>query len=462
MGPRFIRQPATSLVALLALLTTSLQVDAESVEEVRPAFTSWAGNSLVPVSGADLDASTDDLVPIERMIGDAKIVALSEAIHAAAEPLIFRNRLFKHLVERMGFAAIALESGIVESRVLNDYVTQGTGDFEAVLKQGFSNGFDTFQQNRELIRWLRAHNARLPPNAIKVQVFGLDVPGSPGNFDAERGPDTALRTALDYLRAVDPEAAAQAQTRVERYLPVLKGINGYGELTQSERDSLTSAIADLQSLLERQRFAYISKSSKENFDWAERAAIGARQTDSWFRRMPLAWKLDDGLAWTQYGMQVRDRTMADNLEWVLGRISPRGRLLVFGAVGHVASTLTESPVAPFKGTVPMGAYAKERHGRDYISILNLFANGEIKYCSATPQRLIPLKAPPTSAIETLFAAVKPKRYLLDLRQAPPDLSNWLRRRHEHWNGLQPVLFPTADAFDLVFYVSPVTPACAAR
>ena len=143
------------------------------------------------------------------MIGDAKIVGLSEGTHAAAEPLIFRNRLFKHLVEHLGFNAIAIESGIVESRVLNDYVTQGKGEFDAVLEQGFSNGFDTFRQNGELIRWMREYNARLPPDAVKVQIFGLDVPGSPGNLDAARGPDTALRSALEYLRVVDPQAAAQ-------------------------------------------------------------------------------------------------------------------------------------------------------------------------------------------------------------------------------------------------------------
>jgi erythromycin esterase len=460
MGPRAVLGSTTALAGLVAFLTTSVPAHAQSIEQIRPAFVQWARESLHPVSGASVDASTSDLAPIEQMIGDARIVALSEGIHAAAEPLIFRNRLFKHLVERLGFDAIVIESGMIESRVLNDYVTQGKGDFDEVLKQGFSNGFDTFQQNRELIRWLRDHNERLPSRAAKLQIFGLDVPGSPGNFDAARGPDTALRSALDYLHAVDPEAAAQVLSRVERFLPVLKGINGYGDLAQSERDALTGAIADLVSLLERQRFAYLARSSKEDFDWAERAAIGARQTDTWFRRMPLAWKLADGLAWTQYGMQVRDRTMAENLEWVLGRVGPRGRVLVFGAVGHVASTLTESPVAPFRGTIPLGAYIQERHGPDFVNILNVFANGEIKYCSANPQRLIPLKAPPESAVETLFSAVKIPRYLLDLRKAPPGLSPWLRQVHEHWNGLQPVLFPTAVAFDLAYFVSPVTSACA--
>ena len=148
------------------------------------------------------------------------------------------------------------------------------------------------------------------------------------------------------------------QLRVETFLPVLKDINGYGDVKQPERDALTAAIADLVSLMERQQFAYIAKSSKDDFDWAERAAIGARQTDTWFRRMPLGWKLEDGLEWTRYAMQVRDRSMADNLEWVRSRLGPRGRVLVFAAAGHLASTVVQVPTQPMREMIPLGAYTQ--------------------------------------------------------------------------------------------------------
>jgi erythromycin esterase len=449
----------TVVAGALALLTAAPPTEAQGPEEVRAAFLQWAKGSVHPVSNADLDASTKDLAPLESMIGDAKIVGLSEGIHAAAEPLIFRNRVFKHLVERLGFNAIAIESGIVESRVLNDYVTRGKGEFDAVLKQGFSVGHDTFRQNGELIRWMREYNARLTPDAVKVQIFGLDVPGSPGNRDAARGPDTALRSAVEYLRVVDPQAAAHMQSRLEAFFPVLKGTNGYGDLKELERDTLTAAIADLVSLMERQRLAYVAQSSRDEFDWAERAAIGARQTDTWFRRMPLGWKLEDGFEWTRYATQVRDRVMADNLDWVRSRLGPRGRVLVFTSAGHLASTTVQLPDHQVRETVPLGAHLEDRFGSDFINILNLVVNGEIKYCSANPRRLMPLKPPPEAAVETLFAAVNVPRYLLDLRGAPPRVSAWLRQVHDHWNGFGTLRFATAGAFDLVYYLSPVTSAC---
>jgi erythromycin esterase len=449
----------TPLVGAIALLAAALPISAQAADDSRNVVAEWARKSLHPVNDGGLDAPTQDLQPIDRMIGDAKIVGLSEGIHGAAEPLIFRNRLFKHLVEHLGFGAIAIESGIVESRLLNDYVTQGRGELDAVLEQGLSVGSDTFRQNGELIRWMREYNARLPPDGVKVQIFGLDVPGSPGNRDAARGPDTALRSALDYLRVVDPPAAAQMQSRVEAFLPVLKGTNGYGELKESQRDALTAAIADLVSLMERQRLVYVAKSSKEDFDWAERAAIGARQTDTWFRRMPLGWKLADGFEWGRYSQQVRDRAMADNLDWVRGRLGPRGRVLVFTAVGHMASTVVQLPDHYYRELVPLGTYLRARFGSDFVNILNLVVNGEIKYCSANPRRLMPLEPPSDSAVETVFAVVNVPRYLLDLRDAPPPVSAWLRQEHDHWNGFGTQRFATAEAFDLLYYVSPVTSAC---
>jgi len=39
------------------------------------------------------------------------------------------------------------------------------------------------------------------------------------------------------------------------------------------------------------------------------------------------------------------------------------------------------------------------------------------------------------------------------------VSTWLHQVHDHWNGFGAVQFATAGAFDLVYYVSPVTPAC---
>jgi hypothetical protein len=134
-------------------------------------------------------------------------------------------------------------------------------------------------------------------------------------------------------------------------------------------------------------------------------------------------------------------------------------VLVFAANGHLASTLVQIPGHFVSELVPFGVYAKDRFGSDYINILNVVVNGEIKYCSANPRRRMPLKPPPESAVELLFAAVNVPQYVLDLRRAPHGVSAWLNEVHDHWNGFRTEKFSTGGAFDLVYYVSPLTPAC---
>ena len=203
-----------SIGVVLASLAGLSPSEAQVPQDVRTDFVQWAQQSLHQVSDANLDAPAPDLQPMREMIGTAKIVGLSEGQHAAAEPLVFRNRLFKYLVENLGFGAVAIESGIVESRLLNDYVTQGKGELDTVLKQGFSAGFDTFRQNVELIGWLRNYNARLPPVRRECRSTASMYPAVPATWMQLAGPKRPSSTryptaaAFDVVYFVSPVTSA--------------------------------------------------------------------------------------------------------------------------------------------------------------------------------------------------------------------------------------------------------------
>src|SRR5262245_40806494 len=102
----------------------------------------WARRSLAPLSAVSAGPPWDDLAPLGEMIGEATIVGLSEGVHFAAEPLEFRNRLFQYLVQRKGFTAIAIESGIIEGRIVHEYVRGASGELDAIVSQGITWGFD--------------------------------------------------------------------------------------------------------------------------------------------------------------------------------------------------------------------------------------------------------------------------------------------------------------------------------
>src|SRR3954470_5499138 len=69
-------------------------------------FAKWAATHAVPLTTVESAGNDSDLLPLEPAIGTARVVAVGEPIHGAHEPLAFRNRLIRFLVERMGFTAI--------------------------------------------------------------------------------------------------------------------------------------------------------------------------------------------------------------------------------------------------------------------------------------------------------------------------------------------------------------------
>ena len=141
-------------------------------------FLKWATGPMQKLDSVEVTDSAESAA-LRRMIGSARIVALSEAVHDGAEPLAFRNQLLKLLVEDLGFTAIAIESGFTEGQGVHDYVLGGAGDLKTVMQKGFSWTFDRLPQNEALVRWLREYNAD-PRHTRKVNFYGYDVPRKSG------------------------------------------------------------------------------------------------------------------------------------------------------------------------------------------------------------------------------------------------------------------------------------------
>lgn len=379
-------------------------------------FLAWGRAEHLPVSLWDDDLS--DLEILGRRLGDAPIVALGEGLHGAAEPLAFRNRLFRYLSQARGFRALAIESGLTASFAAEDYVQGAEGDPGQVAKRSITSGLGGFEEQGQILSWMRAFNLSREKGA-RLSFYGMDL-----DSDLRMG-GSALDLALACLSRLKPSRAADIGGRIEP-LRAFLGIDRRADspdqhcrLSADQRDQVTAALSDLYCTIRTFEAEVWLNGASEDIDRASRAAWGACRTDQYLRRFPSGWTPQAPPALEAIG--VADLTKADNVEWILGRSGPGTGVLVFCHLGHAASTpvtvdlgvhgLTRMPAM-------MGAFLKARRGVDYVVIGHYFA---IDATGLFGDR----REAPKGSLEHLLSRIAPTPFLLDLRRAPAAVRAYL-------------------------------------
>jgi erythromycin esterase len=448
---------ARTLLSLSTVTLLVVRIDAQvpptvKAQQDRESFVRWATAHAVPIRTVEPGSDVADLRPVKTIIGAARVVALGEPAHGAHEPLAFRNRFFRFLVEDLGFTAIALESGLPESRRVFDFVAGGPGAAGQVVRENFTWGFGAFPENKELVQWMRKYNADAAHHR-KVRLYGIDL--SLGGPTGSTPSPVALDEALSYLARVDSPSARRMRATFEPYLARLSGAPS-PPLSPAEHDGLSAAIDDLIALLERERPAFIAAASEADYEWACRNAIVARQADREFRVLPpetpgggippAAWR----------AVSARNAAMAENVRWVLAREGPAGKVLVVAHNAHVMNAPTEGGIWSVFERPPnsMGQYLQSSLGNDLVIIGT----------NSAPNAAGPLSAASDlGSLDAALARVGVPRFLLDLRASRADPAlRWLTQRLVLRTNFDTFLTVSpVTAFDTLFFVDTLTPARAA-
>ena len=108
----------------------------------------------------DTVAATDavgDLASLDRIVGDARIVALGESSHGTAEQFRMKHRIVRYLVERKNFTVFAIEGGWPEAQAADRFIKSGEGDARAALAAMHVWTWRT-EEVRDMLDWMRVHN----------------------------------------------------------------------------------------------------------------------------------------------------------------------------------------------------------------------------------------------------------------------------------------------------------------
>lgn len=155
----------------------------------------WIRTNAIPLKTVEAGQGSDDLRPIGKIVGDARIVALGEATHGTREFFQLKHRMLEFLVREKGFTIFSIEASMPEAYRLNDYVLEGKGDPAVLLKGMYFWTWDT-EEVLAMIRWMREYNRTAER---KVQFTGFDM----------QTPTVALEIVGDYLRPRDAALAGR-------------------------------------------------------------------------------------------------------------------------------------------------------------------------------------------------------------------------------------------------------------
>ncbi|MEU8628141.1 erythromycin esterase family protein [Streptomyces sp. NPDC048669] len=330
-----------------------------------------------------------------------RLLALGEPTHGEDALLDVRNELFRQLVEQEGYRTVAIESDCVMGLVVDGYVTSGTGTLDEAMEHGFSHGWGASAANRELVRWMRAHNEGLPESE-RIRFAGFD---GPLEITGAASPRTALTALHGYLSdRVDPALLPCTAEALDRLLGADARWTDPAAMTDPARSvgqsdearELRLLADDLVALLDAQTPHLITATSWHGWD---RARLYGRTATGLLRYH--FWMADTSPSRMTWLVSLRDSMMAANLL----ALAERGPALVHAHNGHLQRARSTMRM----GGLPLewwsaGALVSARLGEGYAFLAT--ALGTIRHQG--------VGTPPPDTVEGLLYALPDDRCVVDV------------------------------------------------
>lgn len=257
------------------------------------------------------------------------VFALGEPLHGVKAFPLLRNEVLGHLVAR-GCRSIALEIDFLAASLVDDYVAGSAAEIETVLANGFSHGFGSVPGNRELIEWLRAHNAERAPQD-RVRFYGFDAPTE---YASAPSPRRALHAVNDFLpAALRPASARDLDTLLGEdadWANEAAMFDPAASVGDSDRARALRVVGDDLASALRRAAPSLRAADPDGYDRASDHALAAQGLLRYHAAM--ASSAPDRVANL---ISLRTEMMAGNLLAIVARERRRGPSLVFAHNAHL-------------------------------------------------------------------------------------------------------------------------------
>jgi erythromycin esterase len=380
------------------------------------------------LSTTEPTAESDDLAPVGEVLADARVVGLGEATHGTREFFQLKHRLLRHLVTEYGVRAFAMEANLPEAEALDDYVVHGEGDPREALAGVYVWPWQV-ESVLDMVGWLRSFNEDRPLED-RVRVHGFDAQYTTGAVER-------LRDHLDAAAVELPDDVATALDVVDD-----GGEHPYQAEDVPQRVEAVERVAPrLRDLLDEHREALVAATSGRTHDRAQRYVTVLEQAAAYAEANDaMDPDADDRSEQPiERVMRVRDRNMADNVEWLLESADAEP-LVLWAHDAHLVRTEQVDRTTGIAAT-SLGGHLADAHGDDYVAVGFSFARGVFQAMSEGDDgeydlREHHLDGPLPGTVDATLAGLGEPLAFVDLRAAARDdaVADWLAEPRPHFSA----------------------------
>lgn len=348
----------------------------------------WLAGVATPITSTDPNSSSADLQPLKGIVGNVHVVGLGEGTHGTREFFLMKHRMLEMLVQEMGFTTFAMEASAPEANDLNRYVLTGQGDPKLLLSRLRFWTWNT-QEVLDMIQWMRAWNARAAADQ-RVQFLGFDLQYPGESMDSVQAFATRVHSSDSAFVAV--RFNCMNPYRNHEYQPGLSWSFYASTVSDDDKAACAKGLQEVYDLIAADRTKYPSAAPADTFELRLHDARLVQQ----FERMIATVNVTAN--------QMRDRYMAENVEWIRTHAAWNGKVVLWAHDGHI------NAVPQF-----MGGYLRSMYGADYVAVGFLFAQGNFNAVGLNGEGLKEWRTTlvPANSIEAVFAGTKKPALLFD-------------------------------------------------